>query len=306
MAGQMMNKSVCNESLGRREFLLSMGALVASPILAQAPKLRIIAFGAHPDDCDIRVGGTAALWSQMGHAVKFVACTNGDAGHPTMGGAPLARRRRAEATEAGKRVGVTYDILEIHDGELMPTLENRNMVIQKIREWNADLVLGPRPNDYHPDHRYTGVLVQDSAYMVVVPAVLPTIPPVKRNPVFLFYEDRFQKPTPFQPDIVVDISSVWEKKVDGMDAHESQFYEFQTNVNASVEVPTDKAERKKWLSKRRTPVASDAVKASMAKWYGQSAAAKSPLYYEAFEICEYGAQPEPARLRELFPMLPKA
>jgi LmbE family N-acetylglucosaminyl deacetylase len=231
-------------------------AAAASPLLGQqGEKLRIIAFGAHPDDCDIRVGGTAALWAQMGHAVKFVACTNGDAGHPVMGGAPLARRRRAEATEAGRRIGVTYDILEIHDGELMPTLENRNLIIQKVREWNAELVLGPRPNDYHPDHRYTGVLVQDAAYMVVVPAVLPTIPPVKRNPVFLYYQDRFQKPTPFKPDIVVDIGPVWDKKVDGMDAHESQFYEFQTNVNASVQVPTDKAERKKWLSQRRTPEA---------------------------------------------------
>ncbi|HYP09667.1 MAG TPA: PIG-L family deacetylase [Bryobacteraceae bacterium] len=294
-----------NKGLGRRQFLTSVGALASFRALAQTPKLRIIAFGAHPDDCDIRVGGTAALWSRMGHAVKFVACTNGDAGHPVMGGAPLARRRRAEATEAGRRLGVTYDILEIHDGELMPTLENRNLVIQKIREWNADLVLGPRPNDYHPDHRYTGVLVQDSAYMVVVPAVLPNIPPLKRNPVFLFYEDRFRKPTPFQPDIVVDLQSVWDQKVDGMDAHESQFYEFQTNVNATVEVPTDKAERKRWLSKRRTPVASDAVRTAAAKWYGKAAAEKAPLYYEAFEICEYGGQPDEARIRELFPMLPK-
>lgn len=299
-----MNHLTLNQRSRRREFLLGMGAFAAGQMLAQDGKLRIIAFGAHPDDCDIRVGGTAALWSQMGHAVKFVACTNGDAGHPTMGGAPLARRRRQEATEAGKRLGVTYDILDIHDGELMPTLENRNLIIQKIREWNADLVLGPRPNDYHPDHRYTGVLVQDSAYMVVVPAVLPNVPPVKRNPVFLFYEDRFQKPSPFQPDIVVDISSVWGKKIDGMDAHESQFYEFQTNVNATVEVPTAKAERKEWLSKRRTPVPSAAVKGSMAKWYGQ-APEKSPLYYEAFEICEYGAQPDATRIRQLFPMLPK-
>jgi LmbE family N-acetylglucosaminyl deacetylase len=237
-----MNNSTSRCRVPRREFLLSLGVAATAPLVAQQDtKLRVIAFGAHPDDCDIRVGGTAALWSQMGHAVKYVACTNGDAGHPTMGGAPLARRRRLEATEAGRRMGVTYDILDIHDGELMPTLENRNMVIQKIREWNADLVLGPRPNDYHPDHRYTGVLVQDSAYMVVVPAVLPTVAPLKRNPVFLFYEDRFQKPAPFQPDIVVDISSVWAKKVDGMDAHESQFYEFQTNVNASVEVPPGKA-----------------------------------------------------------------
>jgi LmbE family N-acetylglucosaminyl deacetylase len=289
----------------RRSMLLAMAGASASALLGQERKLRIIAFGAHPDDCDIRVGGTAALWAQMGHAVKFVACTNGDAGHPVMGGAPLARRRRAEATEAARRLGITYDILEIHDGELMPTLENRNLIIQKIREWNAELVLSSRPNDYHPDHRYTGVLVQDAAYMVVVPAVLANIPPVKRNPVFLYYEDRFQKPTPFKPDIVIDIGPVWDKKVDDMDAHESQFYEFQTNVNASVEVPTDKAERKKWLSKRRTPDPSPAVRATMAKWYGAQAAAKTPLYYEAFEICEYGTQPDAARIHELFPMLPK-
>jgi LmbE family N-acetylglucosaminyl deacetylase len=291
--------------MNRRSLLLGMGAALVTPSFAQERKLRIIAFGAHPDDCDIRVGGTAAMWSQMGHAVKFVACTNGDAGHPVMGGAPLARRRRAEATEAGRRIGVTYDILDIHDGELMPTLENRNLIIQKIREWNADLVLSSRPNDYHPDHRYTGVLVQDAAYMVVVPAVLPNTPPIKRNPVFLYYEDRFQKPTPFHPDIVVDISSVWDKKVDDMDAHESQFYEFQTNVNASIEVPTDKAERKQWLSKRRTPTPTEAIRAAMSKWYGPTVAAKNPLYYEAFEICEYGAQPDAARIRELFPMLPK-
>lgn len=285
--------------------LLTAGSACLAPLLAQDRKLRIIAFGAHPDDCDIRVGGSAILWSQLGHDVKFVACTNGDAGHPVMGGAPLARRRRAEATEAGKRFGVTYDILEIHDGELMPTLENRNLVITKIREWNADLVLSSRPNDYHPDHRYTGVLVQDAAYMVVVPAVLPNIPPIKRNPVFLYYEDRFQKPTPFKPDIVVDLSTIWEKKINGLDAHESQFYEFQTNVNASIEVPKDKEARKKWLSERRTPVASEATRATMAKWYGRSAASRNPLYYEAFEICEYGAQPDDARIRELFPMLPK-
>ncbi len=293
-------------TLTRRAFCsaTAIGLAGSGSMLAQTGrKLRIIAFGAHPDDCDIRVGGCAALWAQMGHDVKFVACTNGDAGHPVQGGAPLARRRRAEATEAARRIGITYDILEIHDGELMPTLENRNLVITKIREWNAELVLGPRPNDYHPDHRYTGVLMQDAAYMVVVPAVLPTIPPVKRNPVFLYYEDRFQKPTPFKPDIVVDISSVWNKKVDDMDAHESQFYEFQTNVNASVQVPTDKAERKKWLSERRKPTPTPEITRVYQKWYG---AGKTPVYYEAFEICEYGAQPDEARIRELFPMLPRA
>ena len=289
--------------MDRRRFLTTgIGALLASPLFAQGKQLRIIGFGAHPDDCEIRAGGCAALWSNMGHKVKFVATTNGDAGHPVQGGAPLARRRRKESDNVAKILGIEYDTFEVHDGELMPTLENRMHVIRKIREWQADLVMAPRPNDYHPDHRYTGVLVQDAAYMVAVPAVLPTVRHLDRNPVFLYYEDRFKKPTPFEPDIVVDISKVWSQKIDALDANESQFYEFQTNVNASVQVPTDKAERKKWLANRRAPNASPEIVKTYQKWYGPNA---RPTQYEAFEVAEYGAQPDEARIRELFPMLPK-
>src|ERR1700683_1401273 len=78
-------------------------------------KLRVIAFGAHPDDCDIRAAGTAVLFAQMGHHVKFVSVTNGDAGHQSEGGGMLAMRRRAEAMESGRRLGVTYDVLDNHD-----------------------------------------------------------------------------------------------------------------------------------------------------------------------------------------------
>ena len=133
---------------------------------ADAP-LRVIVFGAHPDDCDLDAGGTAALWAAKGHQVKFVSVTNGDAGHQSEGGGALARRRRAEAQEAGRRFGIAeYEVLDNHDGELEPTLAVRQQVIRRIRQWNADVVIAPRPNDYHPDHRYTGVLVQDTAYMV--------------------------------------------------------------------------------------------------------------------------------------------
>ena len=110
-----------------------------------AGKIRVIAFGAHPDDCDIRAGGTAALFARMGHAVKFVAVTNGDAGHQSQGGGALAKRRRAEAMESAKRLGIEYEVLDNHDGELLPTLEVRQQVIRRIRQWNADIVLAPRP-----------------------------------------------------------------------------------------------------------------------------------------------------------------
>src|SRR5687767_9809958 len=106
-------------------------------------KIRIIMIGAHPDDCDQYGGGTAILFARMGYAVKFVSVTNGDAGHQTLKGEALAKRRFAEAQEAGKRFGVQYDVLDNHDGQLMPTLEVRLQVIKKIREWNADVVIAP-------------------------------------------------------------------------------------------------------------------------------------------------------------------
>src|SRR5437879_2695511 len=188
-------------------------------------KLRIICFGAHPDDCELQAGGVGALWAAQGHHVKFVSVTNGDIGHWRDAGGPLARRRTAEVQRADQVLGITPQVLDIHDGELQPTLENRRKITRLIREWKADIVMSHRPNDYHPDHRYTGVLVQDAAYMVAVPFICPDVPPLKNNPVFLFYPDRFQKPNPFQPDIAVAIDAVMEKKLDALDMLESQFYE---------------------------------------------------------------------------------
>ncbi len=282
-------------------FLLMLAG--ATSLIAQGEKIRIIAFGAHPDDCDIRAAGTAALWVKMGIAVKFVSVTNGDAGHQTMHGTELAQRRAAEAKESARHLGIEYDVLNNHDGELLPTLQVREQIIREIRRWNADVVLAPRPNDYHPDHRYTGVLVQDAAYMVVVPNVTPDAPALRKNPVFLYYEDRFQRPNPFRPDIAVAIDDVIDQKIDALDSHVSQFYEWLPWVDGKLEeVPKDPAERKQWLKRTRTERISPAVRASLVKWYGAQKG-EATKYYEAFEICEYGAQPNEARIRQLFPML---
>lgn len=270
---------------------------------AQEAKIRVIAFGAHPDDCDGKASGTAALFAAAGHAVKFVSVTNGDAGHHEMSGPPLASRRLKEVNESAKRLGITYDVLDNHDGELLPDLKVRREIIRKIREWNADVVLAPRPNDYHPDHRYTGVLVQDAAYMVVVPSVTPDVPALRKNPVFLYYEDRFQQPNPFRPDVAVRIDESIDKKVDALDAHVSQFYEWLPWVDGRLkEVPKDPVERKAWLKRERGKHPGPAARASLVKWYGPERG-NSAQYYEAFEICEYGAQPDEARIRQLFPML---
>ena len=144
--------------------------------------LNILVFGAHPDDCEIRCGGVACLWAERGDLVKFVSTTNGDIGHWGMAGGALAKRRSAEVRAAAGVLGVTSEVLDIHDGELMPTLENRKIFTRLIREWEADIVIGHRPNDYHPDHRYTGILMQDSAFMVAVPFFCPDVPPLKKTP----------------------------------------------------------------------------------------------------------------------------
>jgi LmbE family N-acetylglucosaminyl deacetylase len=287
-----------------REFSVLGFLLVGAALLpGQDGKVRVIAFGAHPDDCDIRAAGTAAKFHAMGYAVKFVSVTNGDAGHQSEGGGALAKRRRAEAEESGRRLGIVYEVLDNHDGELLPTLNVREQIIRRIRQWNADIVLAPRPNDYHPDHRYTGVLVQDAAYMVVVPNICPDTPPLRKNPVFLYYEDHFQKPAPFRPDVAIDIDDVFSKKIDALDAHVSQVYEWLPWVDHKLEeVPKDPAERKRWLAENRGPEITPAIRKALEKWYGPEHAAKV-RHAEAFELCEYGYQPNDEELKKLFPML---
>jgi LmbE family N-acetylglucosaminyl deacetylase len=291
-------------------FLLTGILLLVMAVSVQAQSarpLRILCIGAHPDDCDVKMGGTAALFAAMGHQVKFLSVTNGDAGHYAQGGGVLAKRRRAEAEEAARRLGIAaYEVLDNHDAELVPSLEVRKQIIRKIREWQADLVFAPRPNDYHPDHRYTGQLVQDAAYLVMVPNVVPDTPPLAHNPVFLYLSDRFKKPSPFSPDIAVIIDSVIERKLDALDAHVSQFYEWLPWIDGRLaEVPADSAARREWLRAQwLRPNITQEVRLALMRWYDPEVAARAQ-YVEAFEICEYGHQPTEDEIRLLFPMLGK-
>ena len=282
-------------------FLLALVCPLAAQ-QQQQQKLRIIAFGAHPDDCDIKFAGTAYKFAQAGHAVKFVSVTNGDAGHQDMGGGILAKRRFQETQESSRRIGIAeYEVFDNHDGELTPNLEVRRQVIRAIRKWNADIVISPRPNDYHPDHRYTGVLIQDAAYMVVVPNVTPDVEPLKNNPVFLYYQDGFQKPAPFEPHVTVAIDDVWDKKVDALDAHVSQVYEWLPWVDHRLhEVPKDVTERKRWLHDLRIQPVNPAVMATLVRRYGPEKA-KTIKHTESFELCEYGRRPKIEELDRIFP-----
>ena len=267
--------------------------------------LRIIAFGAHPDDCEVRASGVAAMWAAMGHQVKFVSVTNGDIGHYEMAGGPLALRRTAEVEECGKILGIAEtEVLDNHDGELMPTLENRKTIARLIRDWQADIVLTPRPNDYHPDHRYTAILVQDAAFMVTVPFFTPDTPRVEKNPVFLYYYDRFQKPYPFEPDLVVGIDEVGAKKYECMAALRSQFSDWNAWLAGYLdEVPKDEPGRKAYIADRfrqRDAAIADQYRDLLIALYGEERGQAIEIG-EAFEVSEYGSQPSMDELKRLFP-----
>lgn len=283
-------------------------ALAQAAVPAQVTndgKLRIIVFGAHPDDAEYRGAGVAMKWAKMGHHVKLVSTTNGDIGHWQIAGGPLAERRKREVMEVGRRLGAATEVLDIHDGEILPTLENRRTVTKLIRQWNADVVITNRPNDYHPDHRYTSILVQDSAYMVTVPFFGPDVPALKKNPVFLYASDRFQRPNSFQADAAVDIDDVIEPTLDALLVMESQIHEGGANGYAGL-YPQDEGGRQRRREEVRRELAqryagyADTYRDALIKFYGQERGRKVH-YAQAFEVCEYGRQPSGDELKKIFP-----
>jgi len=267
----------------------------------QSNKLHIIIIGAHPDDPD-EVGGTAYKWVQAGHDVLMVSLTNGDAGHQTLSSEVLAKTRREEARRAGEVIGVRYITLDNHDGQLMPTYENRLQVIKLIREQKADIVIFPRPYDYHPDHRYTGTLVLDAAYMVTVPKILPEVPFLEKNPVFLYTYDHFVHPEPFVADVVVNIDDVIDKKIDMYHQHTSQMYEWLPfNRGELDQVPATEKERRAWLGKiwgARSNA--EPFRDKLIEHYGQAAGSKIK-YCEPFQDSGYGTRLTKDNIKKYFP-----
>ncbi len=247
--------------------------------------LRILALGAHPDDCEWACGGTAAKWTSRGDQVRFVSLTNGELGHwkKEQVGAPLAKRRKAEAFRAAEILGTDPLVLDTPDGTLTASLEQRRTVVRLIREWKADVVLSHRPNDYHPDHRAAGALLQDAAYLVTIPHYCPEAPALARNPLFLHFEDEFTRPVPFQADVVVAVDDVFDRKLASLEAMESQVLEGGCE-GGPESWPSDEPGRER----RRQE-----VRAKFRTFFeGRTQRHRERIgpkvrFAEAFEICEY-------------------
>ena len=284
-------------------FLLAAVVSIAAQTPANRP-LRIIAFGAHPDDAELKFAGTAALLAAQGHKVKLVALTNGDVGHFAQAGPPLAQRRKAEVEACHKKIGVESAVLDIHDGELMPDLETRKKVANLIREWQADIVLSHRPWDYHPDHRAVGKLAEDAAVIVVAPFFSPYTPATPRNPIFLFYSDPFLKPYPFDPIIAIGIDEVADKKWDCIASMPSQFGDADSwQARTRPDVPVAEAARKTFLIegvKQRSADVANQYRGLLVKLYGEQKG-RAVKYAEAFELNQYGSAATVEELKKLFP-----
>ena len=233
----------------------------------------------------------------------MVSLTDGRAGHHARAGAGLVAERVAEAAASGRVIGADYFVMGAPDGGLMPTLENRAKVIRLLREFNPDLVLTHRPNDYHPDHRYASQLVQDAAYMVTVPAIVPDAPFLERNPVIAYLPDDFQKPYPLTPTIAVDVGPVMDQIVAMLDCHTSQFYEWLPfNQGILAEVPTEAEARRAWLRRQvEDRLRKQAVRFRdlLVKLHGE-ARGRAIEFAEAFEPCEYGSPLDAAARQRLF------
>ena len=274
---------------------------------AQSKQFRVIVIKAHPDEAEEYAGGTAALLAKEGHAVKFLSVTNGDVGHWTMTKTEIAARRKKEAFEAGNRLGVNYEILDHHDGELESSIALRKEVVEAIRSWKADIVITFLPilGAGHPDNMAVARTVQESAGLNVAPLFLPDVPALTKVPVFLYMRDYYSKKLPHQPDIVVPIDSTMDQKLASFDAHASQFYEFAPYQRGILnEVPKDDEGKKAFLNKYWGEFS--AVSPDMQKWLQNwFGAEKTPTikYAEEFEFAPYSRKLSKEELVQLFPSL---
>ena len=270
---------------------------------SKGTKPRILVIGAHPDDAEVAVGGVAAKWARRGWVVRFVSVTSGQTGHFRDPPSTLAQRRIAEAKASADFIGVQSQVLPNVCGSLEPTLANRWTIMRLIREFAPDLILTHRPNDYHPDHRATSQLVQDCSYLIRVPYNAPEAPALRYSPVIAYLHDNFQKPYPFQGDVVIDIDDIIKTKIDMFHHHTSQAYEWVPWTQELLDqVPKGDAARRKWLFDQWAPryaAVADRFRSQLVERYGQAKGEKV-RYAEAFEGCEYGAPLDAEAIERFF------
>lgn len=282
--------------------------------------MKILMIGAHQDDNEFRCGGLAHKYVKMGYEVRFLSLCNGCGGHHIMSPEETTKRRAEESAKVGEFLGIRYDIWDIDDCNIVADLKTRKRMIRYIREFSPDLIITHRTNDYMPDHRAAGQLVQDASYLLIVPHECADVPAMRKMPVIMYNEDDFSNPV-FKGDIVLDMDDEIDTKLQIANFNVSQVYEWLPYSNCyEDEVPETPEERFEWLkgmnitadtTDEEVMAASRGYAVRFAKTaarfrnelierYGQERGSKI-RYAEAFEIGEYGAKLTPEIKKTLFP-----
>lgn len=278
--------------------------------------MKILAVGAHQDDNEFRLGGLAHKYVKMGHEVRFLSLCNGCGGHHIMTPQETTARRAKESAAVAEYLGIRYDVWsDVDDCTLTASLELRERLIRYIREFSPDLVIAHRTNDYHADHRAAALLVQDASYILTVPHTCPDVPAMMEMPVIMYNEDSFKYP-PFEPDFVFDMDDEIDTKLHISHLNESQVYEWLPYNKGEV-VPEEN--RFEWL--KGMEVTADttdeevmaATRGYMVRFAKTAARFRKELiakygeekgsrirFAEAFQLCEYGSQPNEKIMKELF------
>lgn len=263
---------------------------------------RLLIIGAHPDDAEFGAGGLIVKYAEAGHTVKAIAVTNGEAGHYAVPPSELAAMRREEARAAAALGGFEVEVWDHPDARLAPTVEIRGEIIRAIRRFAPDLILTHRPNDYHPDHRATGQLVQDASYLVRVPNLYRDTPPPDTRPVVACMADFFTRPIPFQADVTIDTGGQIDKVVAMLACHVSQVFENMPQSTGDLErVPSDERARLAWLETFYAPrprAIADRFRDALMRDFGEDG--RDIEFAEAYEISEYGRRPRPEEIDTLF------
>lgn len=265
-------------------------------------QMRILSIGAHPDDADTSAAGLLQKLHSAGWQIRLLSLTDGSAGTYRMElpREALARTRRDEAAASGALLGARYDVLDSPDGQLMPTLENREALIRYIRRFRPDVIVTNRPNDYHADHRSTSLLVQDASFLLTVPRICADTPCLEHAPLILFWSDSFQTPYPHRADILSPMSEAQVEMLTRIaSCHACQYFDWLYWPDSTEKCAWPREKQIADLHARflrSTSAIRDAHEAELVAKYGAEAAA-SIRYIECFEISEYGGNPTEQFLR---------
>ncbi|MBR3933800.1 MAG: PIG-L family deacetylase [Clostridia bacterium] len=283
--------------------------------------MKILMIGAHQDDNEFRCGGLASKYVKMGYEVKFLSMCNGSGGHHVMTPQETTACRAKESAAVAKLLGITYDVWDIDDCNIVADLPTRKRLIRYIREFNPDLIITHRTNDYHADHRTVAQLVQDASYLLTVPHECPEAPAMRYMPVIMYNEDRFKYP-PFTADIVLDMDDEIDIKLKIADLNVCQVYEWLPYTHGNLdEVPESPEERFEWLKGMnitadttdeeimaassqgyavRYAKTAARFRKELIEKYGEEKGSKI-RYAEAFEVGEYGSPLTEELKQKLFP-----